>query len=185
MPVVALTANAITGMREKYMGEGFDDYLAKPIEKDEMMRVFSTILHLKDEEVSDDDTELLEDDSVSSDNYLKEHGVDLDHALELLGDIEMYNMTLHDYLEEIDNKHKELKNYLDMEDMDNYAVLVHSMKSDAKYLGFMDLADICYQHELKSKEKDIDFCRENFTKLENELNKYVSIAREYVNSLDK
>ena len=185
MPVVALTANAITGMREKYMGEGFDDYLAKPIEKDEMMRVFSTILHLKDEEVSDDDTELLEDDSVSSDNYLKEHGVDLDHALELLGDMEMYNMTLHDYLEEIDNKHKELKNYLDMEDMDNYAVLVHSMKSDAKYLGFMDLADICYQHELKSKEKDIDFCRENFTKLENELNKYVSIAREYVNSLDK
>ena len=185
MPVVALTANAITGMREKYMGEGFDDYLAKPIEKDEMMRVFSTILHLKDEEVSDDDTELLEDDSVSSDNYLKEHGVDLDHALELLGDIEMYNMTLHDYLEEIDNKHKELKNYLEMEDMDNYAVLVHSMKSDAKYLGFMDLADICYQHELKSKEKDIDFCRENFTKLENELNKYVSIAREYVNSLDK
>ena len=185
MPVVALTANAITGMREKYMGEGFDDYLAKPIEKDEMMRVFSTILHLKDEEVSDDDTELLEDDSVSSDNYLKEHGVDLDHALELLGDIEMYNMTLHDYLEEIDNKHKELKNYLDMEDMDNYAVLVHSMKSDAKYLGFMDLADICYQHELKSKEKNIDFCRENFTKLENELNKYVSIAREYVNSLDK
>ena len=185
MPVVALTANAITGMREKYMGEGFDDYLAKPIEKDEMMRVFSTVLHLKDEEVSDDDTELLEDDSVSSDNYLKEHGVDLDHALELLGDIEMYNMTLHDYLEEIDNKHKELKNYLDMEDMDNYAVLVHSMKSDAKYLGFMDLAGICYQHELKSKEKDIDFCRENFTKLENELNKYVSIAREYVNSLDK
>ena len=185
MPVVALTANAITGMREKYMGEGFDDYLAKPIEKDEMMRVFSTILHLKDEEVRDDDTELLEDDSVSSDNYLKEHGVDLDHALELLGDMEMYNMTLHDYLEEIDNKHKELKNYLDMEDMDNYAVLVHSMKSDAKYLGFMDLADICYQHELKSKEKNIDFCRENFTKLENELNKYVSIAREYVNSLDK
>ena len=185
MPVVALTANAITGMREKYMGEGFDEYLAKPIEKDEMMRVFSTILHLKDEEVRDDDTELLEDDSVSSDNYLKEHGVDLDHALELLGDMEMYNMTLHDYLEEIDNKHKELKNYLDMEDMDNYAVLVHSMKSDAKYLGFMDLADICYQHELKSKEKDIDFCRENFIKLENELNKCVSIAREYVNSLDK
>ena len=122
---------------------------------------------------------------ISSDNYLKEHGVDLGHALELLGDIEMYNMTLHGYLEEIGNKHKELKNYLDMEDMDNYAVLVHSMKSDAKYLGFMDLAGICYQHELKSKEKDIDFCRENFTKLENELNKYVSIAREYVNSLDK
>jgi len=39
IPVVALTANAITGMREKYLGSGFDDYLAKPIEKTELYRV--------------------------------------------------------------------------------------------------------------------------------------------------
>ena len=45
-PVVALTANAITGMREKYLADGFNDYLAKPIEKDEMIRVFASILHL-------------------------------------------------------------------------------------------------------------------------------------------
>jgi CheY-like chemotaxis protein len=32
-PVVALTANALTGMKEKYIELGFTDYLAKPIEK--------------------------------------------------------------------------------------------------------------------------------------------------------
>jgi CheY-like chemotaxis protein len=36
MPVVALTANAISGMREKYLADGFDEYLAKPIEKSEL-----------------------------------------------------------------------------------------------------------------------------------------------------
>ena len=188
MPVVALTANAITGMREKYISDGFDDYLAKPIEKDEMIRVFASILNLKDEDIQEEvlDTELLEEEApVTGEEYLKTHGVDLEHALELLGDMEMYQMTLHDYLEEIDGKHKELKGYLDMEDMANYAVLVHSMKSDAKYLGFMELADICYQHELKSKENDIDFCRNNFSLLEKTLDKYVSVAREYVNSLNK
>ena len=38
--------------------------------------------------------------------------------------------------------------------MENYAIEVHSLKSDCKYLGFMTLADIAYQHELKSKEND-------------------------------
>lgn len=47
MPVVALTANAISGMKEKYLAEGFDDYLAKPIEKSELYRVLLTFLNKK------------------------------------------------------------------------------------------------------------------------------------------
>ena len=31
-PVIALTANAIVGMKEQYLAEGFEDYLSKPIE---------------------------------------------------------------------------------------------------------------------------------------------------------
>ena len=161
IPVVALTANAITGMREKYIGDGFDDYLAKPIEKDEMVRVFATLLHLKDSQTGElfHTTELLDvsesvntsdassSEQVYNEDYLRNHGVDIDHALELLGDMEMYHMTLHDYLEEIDEKLSNLKKYLEEKDMENYAILVHSMKSDAKYLGFMSFADIAYQHE--------------------------------------
>ncbi len=44
IPVVALTANAISGMKEKYLNDGFDDYLAKPIEKNELTRVLNTLL---------------------------------------------------------------------------------------------------------------------------------------------
>lgn len=43
-PVVALTANAISGMREKYLNDGFDDYLAKPIDRTELDRVLEHYL---------------------------------------------------------------------------------------------------------------------------------------------
>lgn len=47
VPVVALTANALSGMKEKYISEGFDDYLAKPIEKNELYRILLEYLNNK------------------------------------------------------------------------------------------------------------------------------------------
>lgn len=44
IPVVALTANAISGMREQYLESGFNDYLAKPIEREELSRVLREYL---------------------------------------------------------------------------------------------------------------------------------------------
>ena len=44
IPVIALTANAIEGMKEEYLSLGFNDYLSKPIEKKELERVLRTYL---------------------------------------------------------------------------------------------------------------------------------------------
>ena len=45
IPTIALTANALTGMKEKYLADGFNDYLAKPINKDELNRVINEYLN--------------------------------------------------------------------------------------------------------------------------------------------
>ena len=44
IPVIALTANAISGMKEKYINDGFDDYLPKPIQKIELNQVIDKFL---------------------------------------------------------------------------------------------------------------------------------------------
>ena len=290
MPVVILTANAISGMKEKYLSEGFDDYLAKPIEKDELIRVCNTIFkkyqnitsnvqtnkeqeivkeevqpeietepveqleqteelevvttkeeviveeekqvidpiadlelvepvteeninELRDNSKSDEiidpisevqlvspveeielvepmvEVEETEPNSINEvelvgptsnpENYLRENNVDLDKALEFLGDMEMYNATVGDFLSEIKAKWHRIVEYKNTKDMPNYAIEVHSLKSDAKYLGLMSLADISYEHELKSKENDIEFVNNNFKRLEVEYTKALNIIKTY------
>lgn len=235
-PVIALTANAITGMREKYLAEGFNEYLAKPIEKEELIKVMNKILNQKEKEATyqkqesvpakplnkftveksmEEVEELLsvteeltpihednvqeieeapkepsaiihrEEDIISTKKqFLLNKGIDLEKALELLGDIQMYDMTLKDFVSEADNKWLRIKNDKQTSDLENYAIEVHSLKSDSKYLGFMRLADIAYQHELKSKDKDLNFVNNHFRELEDEYNKVMNIIDEY-QSLEK
>ena len=191
IPVVALTANAITGMKEKYLNEGFTNYLAKPIEKDELIRVLNEVLNTNQPN-STEQVETLEifeyeepyQETFGKD-YLIQNGVNIDKAIELLGDIEMYNMTITDFVAELPNKWSNIEKYKDKNDMENYAIEVHSLKSDCKYLGFTTLADISYQHELKSKENDQEFVSSNFKKLEDEYKNVKRIATNYVENLNQ
>ena len=112
--------------------------------------------------------------------YLEDNGVDVNHGLELLGDMEMYNSTMSDFVSEVSNKWDDIVKYKNNNDIEQYSILVHSLKSDCKYLGFMKLADIAYEHELKSKDKDYKYVEDHFNELENEFNKVYRIASNYV-----
>ena len=168
-PVVALTANAISGMRENYLELGFDEYLAKPIEKDALIKVLNKVLDEKEETVTNVtvvENEKIEKDEQSHEEYLRSNGVNVDKALELLGDMNMYEVTLKDFLSEIDSRWERIKKYKESGDLENYAVEVHSLKSDCKYLGFTKLANVSFLHELKSKDKDKEYVDKHFKDLE-------------------
>ena len=121
----------------------------------------------------------MDENTVYDRAWLESKGVDVAHALELLGDMEMYNMTISDFLTEVSTKWDEIVKYKEENNMPEYAIRVHSLKSDCKYLGFMTLADIAYQHELKSKENDSAFVNEHFQELEDEYKKVYAVAKAY------
>ena len=112
-------------------------------------------------------------------NYLRQFGADIDSSLELFGDEATYNETLTEFQKGIDGKLAEIDKYYKEADMPNYAILVHSLKSDCKYFGFKELADIAYQHEMASKESNINFVRTNYEKLVNEAHKIRKIVNDY------
>ena len=234
VPVIALTANAITGMKEHYLAEGFNNYLAKPIQDDELIRTMNEVLgrliteqiptvkisNKKDENqsdkneiipVSENDLEELESKLDTSTNiveknnnadvemldevsdvdkesdsfvydieYLKNNNIDVDGAIKTLGDIETYNMTISAYLDDSDDLWKKINEYKNSNNMDDYAIEVHALKSSSRYIGLTKLGDIAYQHELKSKENNIDYITSHFSELDDEYNKNIVIVKNYV-----
>ena len=113
-------------------------------------------------------------------NLLTSNGVNVEKALELFGDMEMYDATMSDFLEMIDQKLANLRKYRETGDMPNYAIEVHSLKSDARYLGFVSLADLAYQFELKSKANDLMFVYDNYKTLLDEAHRVINLSKKYL-----
>ena len=113
-------------------------------------------------------------------SILRENGVDLDKSLELFGDMATYDQMLEDFLKEVDGKLADAKKYKDEGDMANYAIMVHSLKSDSRYFGMMALGDMFYEHELAGKANDYTFVTNNFDKLMAEARRMIDILKRYM-----
>ncbi len=113
-------------------------------------------------------------------NILKNNGVNVDKSLELFGDMETYDETLETFLTEANEKINNIKKYKEIADMANYAILVHSLKSDAKYFGFDKLAELSYNHELESKANHIYYIYDHFDELMDEADRILNLVRQYL-----
>ena len=113
-------------------------------------------------------------------NILTNNGVNVNKALELFGDMATYDDTLKDFLSEIDEKLANIKKYKETGDMANYAILVHSLKSDSKYFGFEKLAELAYNHEMESKANNMYYVTDHYDELMTEANRILSVVKQYM-----
>ncbi|MCI5967217.1 MAG: response regulator [Tenericutes bacterium] len=113
-------------------------------------------------------------------SLLTSNGVNVEKSLELFGDMETYNDTLHDFLNEVEGKLAKIKTYKETADMANYAILVHSLKSDSKYFGFEKLAELAYNHEMESKANNMYYVTDHFDELMTEANRIVALVKQYM-----
>ena len=97
--------------------------------------------------------------------FLKQNGIDVDTALTYLGDMETFDEILKDFYDGLDNQLNELETTKNNNDMPNYAILVHALKSNCRSLGITDFAALAYEEEMQSKESNSAFINEHFPKL--------------------
>ena len=112
-------------------------------------------------------------------DFLRENGIDIDSAVEILGDIETVNEIMGDFLSEMDERLPLMEEYKNSNDMENYAILVHAIKGDSKYLGFTKLAELSFNHQMKAEENDINYINDNYEDLMEEINRILGIVKEY------
>ena len=112
--------------------------------------------------------------------YLKENGIDIDASIELLGDIETYDDILNTFISESDVRIKRIEKNKSEGNMSDYSIDLHSIKSDSKYLGFKKLAEIAYDHELQSKDNNLDYIKEHYQDFINEYNSIMNIVKIYM-----
>ena len=174
--VIALTADAVSGAKEKYISEGFVDYISKPFNKEQIKQKLEIIF--KDKISSKESNNINLDNN--KEEYLEENGIDYKKGIELFGSLDMYNSMLSDWYKESNNKFEKIKLYMFKNDMSNYATLVHSLKSDSKYFGFNKLAELSYNHEIKSKANDYVYVKSNFNDLEREFIRIFNIVEKYL-----
>ena len=202
-PVIALTADAVAGAREKYISEGFVDYISKPFSKEQikekldMVFASSTKEEVKpmiEEKINwntvpaysiDNNEEVLSNkeipnEEVYDENYLLSNGIDYNKGVNLLGDLDTYKEMLSDWYKECNQKFEDMKLSKLKHDMPNYAIAVHALKSDSKYFGFDKLAEISYEHEMKSKANDQEYVDSNFEELEREFIRRTITVEKYL-----
>lgn len=113
-------------------------------------------------------------------NLLINNGVDVNKSLELFGDMETYDETLEEFLSGVNQKLSDIKRYKEASDMANYAILVHSLKSDARYLGFTKLAELSLNHEIESKANNVDYIYDHYDELMMESERIIKLVSSYL-----
>ncbi|MBP3237985.1 MAG: response regulator [Lachnospiraceae bacterium] len=173
LPIVALTANAVSTAREMFLKEGFDGFVSKPIEFVELERVLKKVLpknkvsYENDEEIQAENImegSVKEEEKKPADPYevLGEYGVDTATGLDYcMNDDDFFKTLLLQFEKEEKEKRPEMDRLFKEQDMENYAILVHALKSTAKMIGCTALSEAAKGLEGAAKTGDTEYVEGN------------------------
>ena len=171
LPVIALTANTISGAREMFRNEGFTEFIPKPIERAVLERVLRRVLpksniHYGAEPVAEDSLPQEEEVPFNPFDVLSEVGINAQIGLDYCcGDENFYLEMLRMFHGQSEAKREEIVSLYDMENWPDYAVKVHALKSTSLTIGAEELSEQAKALERAGKKEDIAYIRENHPKL--------------------
>lgn len=188
-PVIVLTANAVAGSREMYMKEGFTDYMTKPVSyrmlRESLLRYLPAD-KVEKREACPDDTE-----TESAATPIPDiEGIDVREGIKNTGDEETLLEVIKRFAEGIDDNADRIERELSEQDIKDYTVHVHALKSSSRLIGALELSEMALELEkagnayLKSEaEGDETAANEALSKISRETPELLSLYRSFSEKL--
>ena len=171
-PVVALTANAISGAREYYLKEGFTDFLTKPIDSTKLEQMIVTYLpeelvHKKESKAEESRKENgagMVSGTTDYSQYLK-YGISLEQGIfNVAGNKALYLKVVDIFIHD-GEKLAQLKKFITAGKAHDYSMHIHALKGDAEIMGAKSLADVAYEHEKQIMDGNLAYAEEHWEEL--------------------
>lgn len=190
--IIAFTANAVSGAREMFFEEGFDEFVSKPIEMVELERVLRNILPKSAVQYVDKDYRMerdMENRDIAQTEDIKEQpspgkkktdlleeaGIHTAVGLQYcLDNTEFYDELLMKFASDADGKQEEIGKFFGQEDWENYHIMVHALKGTARMIGADALSDQAKDLEDAAKNRNVEYIGMHH---ENLLAKYQEMAQ--------
>ena len=171
-PVIALTANAIAGSHDMYISYGFNDYISKPVDSNQLEQ---TLMHFIDrkkitaatqsvDETSPNNADVTPDSNISIEggtNTMADRPtniIDKEVGLHYCGDSEeLYDIIIATYYEQGLDYVKQVKEFYEARDWHNYRIVVHALKSSSKNIGAVNFSEESLKQEMAAKEENEAF----------------------------
>lgn len=174
VPIIALTANALSGAKEMFLKEGLNGFVAKPIE---LKEIISKIRKwLPPEKIIPID----KDNMPKNNNKAEEITIDIPElnvksALEMLGSKELFMTVLKEYYSSIDKKAASILGHKQAQQWREYTIEVHALKSISKQIGADFVSQLAAEMEKAGNEGNIELINQRTDELIAEYCKYKEI----------
>jgi CheY-like chemotaxis protein/HPt (histidine-containing phosphotransfer) domain-containing protein len=156
VPIIALTANAVNGVKEMFLSEGMNDFVAKPIELrvlvSKIKQWLPPELIVKSGSAAKETAESFEaDEEASSGESSPLADLDIEESMRLLGTEKLFLAVLAEYTRTIPEKIERLEKLYRIRKWDDYTIEAHGLKNASRQIGAMDLSAMCAELEKAGK----------------------------------